>query len=208
LRTEAVRNGAYRACVTTIAWTRELVDQLGWHWEHHLRPRLSTLTDDEYLWEPVPGAWSLRRRVDATTTKAAGAGDVVADFEFPEPDPPPVTTIAWRMAHLSIGIFGSRAANHFGDGGVDYQTTDWPLTAAGGLELLDHHYAAWMAGIAALDEDGLAKPCGPAEGPWASAPMAALVLHISREAIHHGAEVCLLRDLYRTRPEVASPASA
>jgi hypothetical protein len=31
--------------------------------------------------------------------------------------------------------------------------------------------------------------------------MAALILHISREAIHHGAEVCLLRDLYRARPE-------
>jgi hypothetical protein len=27
--------------------------------------------------------------------------------------------------------------------------------------------------------------------------MAALILHINREAIHHGAEVSLLRDLYR-----------
>jgi hypothetical protein len=26
-----------------------------------------------------------------------------------------------------------------------------------------------------------------------------LVLHLHREAIHHGAEVLLLRDLYRTR---------
>ena len=26
--------------------------------------------------------------------------------------------------------------------------------------------------------------------------MADLVLHISRELIHHGAEICLLRDLY------------
>ena len=29
--------------------------------------------------------------------------------------------------------------------------------------------------------------------------MAALVLHINREAIHHMAEVALLRDLYRDR---------
>jgi hypothetical protein len=28
--------------------------------------------------------------------------------------------------------------------------------------------------------------------------MAELVLHLNREAIHHGAEICLLRDLYRT----------
>jgi len=37
---------------------------------------------------------------------------------------------------------------------------------------------------------------GPAEGPYAEYPMAALVLHIHREAIHHGAEIALLRDLY------------
>jgi hypothetical protein len=29
--------------------------------------------------------------------------------------------------------------------------------------------------------------------------MAALVLHINREAIHHGAEIAVLRDLYRWR---------
>ena len=45
----------------------------------------------------------------------------------------------------------------------------------------------------------LARPCGPAEGPYADYPMAALVLHINREVIHHGAEVALLRDLYRAR---------
>jgi hypothetical protein len=29
--------------------------------------------------------------------------------------------------------------------------------------------------------------------------MAALVLHINREVLHHGAELMLLRDLYRNR---------
>jgi hypothetical protein len=33
--------------------------------------------------------------------------------------------------------------------------------------------------------------------------MAALVLHINREALHHGAEVALLRDLYRWRSRSA-----
>ena len=50
-----------------------------------------------------------------------------------------------------------------------------------------------------LDPAALARPCGPAEGPFAAYPMAALVLHINREVIHHGAEVALLRDLYRAR---------
>lgn len=187
-----------------IDWNRELVDQLDWHWQHHLRPRLDTLTDDEYLWEPVPGCWSLRPRGEARSAMAAGAGDTVADFEYPEPDPPPFTTIAWRMAHISIGVLGMRAANHFGEpDSVDYQTTDWPLTAAGGLELLDRHYDAWMRGVRSLGDDGLRRPCGPSEGPFADYPMAALVLHISREVIHHGSELCLLRDLYRAREHTA-----
>jgi hypothetical protein len=38
---------------------------------------------------------------------------------------------------------------------------------------------------------------GPAEGPWGNEPMAALVVHINRAALHHGGEIALLRDLYR-----------
>jgi hypothetical protein len=32
---------------------------------------------------------------------------------------------------------------------------------------------------------------------YAREPMAALVAHINREALHHGAEIALRRDLYR-----------
>jgi hypothetical protein len=53
--------------------------------------------------------------------------------------------------------------------------------------------------VTRLGEEGLARPCGEAEGPFASYPLAALVLHINRETIHHGAEIALLRDLYAHR---------
>ena len=185
-----------------IDWTKELVDQLDWHWSNHLRPRLDGLTDDEYLWEPVAGCWSIRPRAEATTPMAVGAGDTVIDYEYPEPVRPPVTTIAWRMGHIAI-VFGQRAANHFGDGGVDYATINWPITAAGGLELVDHWYAVWLDGIKGLDADALARPCGPHEGPYADYPFATLILHINREAIHHGAEVAVLRDLYAHREVTA-----
>src|SRR3712207_6545560 len=84
--------------------------QLEWHWEHHLRPGLEGLTDEEYLWEPVEGCWSIRPRGQERAAIGAGAGDWVVEFEFPEPDPTPVTTIAWRMAHLQVGIFAMRTA--------------------------------------------------------------------------------------------------
>lgn len=183
-------------------WRHELTEQLDWHWRNQLRPRLDGLTDDEYLWEPVTGCWSLRLREEASTPMAAGAGDSVADFAVPPPEPAPVTTIAWRMGHVAIGIFGMRAANHFGGGGVDYATTDWPLTARGGLALLDDSYAGWMTGVRTLDEEALGRPVGPAEGPFADHPFAALILHLNREAIHHGAEIALLRDLYLRRDEL------
>jgi hypothetical protein len=40
---------------------------------------------------------------------------------------------------------------------------------------------------------------------WAEESYAALVLHINREVIHHGAEVLTLRDLYRNRVTESAP---
>ncbi len=177
-------------------WTATLLEQLTWHWDQQLRPRLEGLTDDEYRWEPAPGAWNLRPRSEATTAMAAGGGDLVLDFEVPEPEPAPVTTIAWRLGHILVGVLGARNASHFGGPPTDYTTRAWPATAADALAALDVEYERWRAGVAGLDEARLADPIGPAEGPWADRSYADLVLHINRELIHHGAEIALLRDLY------------
>ena len=182
-------------------WTNLLAEQLDWWWRAHLRPRMDGLTDEEYHWEPVPGMWGVRARGTSTAPVAAGSGEFTVDFAFPQPDPPPATTIAWRMAHLTVGVFGMRAAWHFGGPPVDYQTYDYPGDAATALERLDASYALWMDGVRALGPEDLMRPIGPAEGPFANEPMAALVVHINREALHHGAEIALLRDLYRWKDE-------
>jgi hypothetical protein len=127
------------------------------------------------------------------------AGRGSHDFEFPEPVPAPVTTIAWRLGHVIVGIFGARNASHFGGPAMDYSTVEWPGTADAALALLDDTYARWTHGVSQLDEARLEAPIGQAEGDFAEFPYAALVLHINREAIHHMAEVALLRDLYRRR---------
>jgi hypothetical protein len=185
--------------MTTVDWGTELVEQLDWHWRTQLRPRLDGLLDDEYRWEPVRGAWNVRPRGSSTAPIAAGRGDFTIDFAIPEPDPAPVTTIAWRIGHLVVGVLGMRAAGHFGGPPMDYDSHEYAGDAAGALAQLDAAYAAWTTGARALGEAGLRRPCGPAEGPYAEAPMATLVLHINREVIHHGAEIALLRDLYRWR---------
>ncbi len=172
----------------SINWPHLLVEQLDWHWRAHLRPRLDGLTDHEYLWEPAQPAWNIHPSPDG--------GPATIDFAYPEPTPPPVTTIAWRMAHVAIGCLGGRASAHFGDGSVSYETAIWPPTAAEGLQLLDDSYADWRRTFGQLDDEGLAVLCAEKE-PYPDSPRATLVLHINRETIHHGAELCLLRDLYR-----------
>lgn len=179
--------------------TAELLDQLTWHWENQLRARFDGLTDEEYLWEPVPNCWNVRPRGTGTAAMAAGSGDMTIDFEFPQPEPAPVTTIAWRIGHIVVGVLGARVAGHFGGPPIDYFTHDYPATADAALAQLDEQYAAWCAGVRSRDGDALAAPCGPAEGPWADRSMCTLVLHINREVIHHGAEIALLRDLYAHR---------
>lgn len=177
-----------------IDWTGQLLEQITWHWNHQARARLDGLSDDEYFWEPVDGCWSVRPRGESTAEVRAGTGTHVIEFAYPPPEPEPVTTIAWRLGHLLVGIYGDRQARHFGGAPVDYRSYDYPTTAADALDRLDSAHTAWITGVSTLDEHGLARPCG--EPDFEQLPMAALILHINRELIHHLAEVALLRDLY------------
>ncbi|HYO85024.1 MAG TPA: DinB family protein [Dermatophilaceae bacterium] len=176
-----------------------LREQLDWHWDTQLRPRLDDLADEEYQWEPVPEAWNVRARGTSGAPIQAGSGTFTIDFAYPEPRPAPVTTIAWRLGHLIVGCLAARNASHFEGPVADYDTWVYAGDAAGALAQLDEQMARWRTGVAALGPAGLSAPCGSTEGPYAALPMATLVLHINREIIHHGAEIALLRDLYAHR---------
>ncbi len=183
----------------SLDWNEELVEQRRGHWTHQLRPRLAGLTDEEYLWEPVEGCWSLRPADPAGGEQVTGQSFRL-NLVRPSPDPAPVTTIAWRLAHLIVSVLGRRVAGILGGPPVDEASFPFAGTAAVALDQLDEVYAAWIDGVRGLGEAGLRRPCGPSEtayGNLADLPRASLVLHISRELIHHGAEIALLRDLHR-----------
>ncbi|AKS35798.1 DinB family protein [Mycolicibacterium goodii] len=160
-----------------------IADQLDFHWINQLRPRLDGLTDDEYFWQPVPNCWTVH-------------ADGSIDFTYPAPQPEPFTTIAWRLAHVIVGVFAVRNHSHFGGPPADYRTWPYATDAGTALDQLDDAYRNWIAGVRSLRQDDLTRPVGPAEGPWAEHPMGELVLHINREVIHHGAEIACIRDLY------------
>jgi hypothetical protein len=177
-------------------WNKLIVGQLEFYWDAHLRPRLDGLTDAEYFWEPVPDAWNLRR-ID---------GRWRSDWAWPEPDPVPVTTIAWRMTHLSVHGLQNRAGTFFGPdrfGGVEMNDqVRWadeavPGTADEAVAYLEQAYRRWLDGISTLDDAAMAAKLGPKGGAYADGTMAELVLHINREVMHHGGEIALLRDLYK-----------
>ncbi|WP_309133808.1 DinB family protein [Cellulomonas sp.] len=177
-------------------WGPLLTDQLTFYWETSLWPRVQGLTDEEYLWEPVAGCWAVRPSDDGTW-QADG-------LDRRPPEPPPVTTLAWRLAHIAVDVLGTRAAAFFGSPpeGADMfdprlRPASLPATADEALALLERSYRAWHDGLAACDDDALARPLGPRGADFADQPLAALALHLHRETMHHGGEVGVLRDLYR-----------
>jgi hypothetical protein len=175
--------------------TDELVEQLDFHWRVALRPRLEGLTDEEYFFEPVPGCWTVHKDRRAGAERPGNVHGGI-DFAYPPPQPEPFTTIAWRMAHVIVGVFAARTHSHFGGPPADYETWEYATDADTALAQLDDAYTGWITGVRGLDDAGLARPCGPAEGPYAAESMTTLILHINREAIHHGAEIACIRDLY------------
>jgi hypothetical protein len=178
-------------------WGDLLIGQLAFYWGNHLRPRLEGLTDEEYFWEPVPGCWTVRP--DETGKYRADQGRTI--------DPPPVTTIAWRMMHIAVGCFVTRSSTFFGDASVPadadmfdprHVPVDLPHTAEEAVAFLDDSYRQWHGHVSRLDQAGLSAPLGPKGAYFSAEPMAALIVHVNRETMHHGGEIGVLRDMFRS----------
>lgn len=183
-----------------IDWNCELIDQVETHWHQRLRPRLDGLSDEEYFWQPVPGSWTINRRGESTATGSYGSGTFTWDYGPASAGPEPMTTIAWRLGHL-IETLASMNGVYFGGPKVTFKTFDYPGTAQTALHQLDDTYASWVAGVRDLGEEGLAAPQGSKSPPeFSHAPVARVVLYTSVEIFHHGAEICLLRDLFLREP--------
>lgn len=152
------------------------------------RERLAGLTEDELFWEPATWCWSIRRIGDRWQSDGSA---------FP-PAAPVITTIAWRLAHL-VDVYGSTRNPTWLGTPVPDELRGPTGTVAGELERLDAGFARWKAALEATDDDVLAATLGSVGGQYADGTKAAFVLHQLDEAIHHGAEIGVLRDLYRAR---------
>src|SRR4029450_10659697 len=57
-------------------------------------------TAQESLWEPAPGAWSIRRRGQAASPRPFGPGHWQLDSARGDRGPPRGTTTRWRVGQL------------------------------------------------------------------------------------------------------------
>ncbi|MER7621026.1 DinB family protein [Streptomyces sp. NPDC126503] len=160
------------------------------------------MTDAEYFWEPGPGCWSVRRHADgpgARATLLTGAGAWGRDATPPpHPAPPPFTTIAWRLSHLTELL--ALRADHTA-GGRSMTREDFRVSgdAASAVADFDRAAGAWRAALVAADDAAL-DAVGHSTYPYGSDPedpFLDVVWWVNQELLHHGAEIALLRDLYR-----------
>jgi hypothetical protein len=166
-----------------------------------LLDRLAGLTDDEYLWEPVPGCWSIRPRAEVTTNRSIGGGDWLLERAYPEPDPPPFTTLAWRLCHLASGK-ALRADYTIGTKAMTWEAYEIPHTAEAAIAALTDALDAWHAALTSASDADLDQ-IGRSSFPWGldlNLPFLDIAWWVNQELLHHGGEIALLRDLYRARP--------
>lgn len=105
--------------------TKLLKDQTDEAWKN-LNGLLKNLADDEFFWEPVPNCW---------TVHPSEGGRWIVDYVKPAPEPPPFTTIGWRLLHLAAckWMYHEYA---FGPAKLTWDDLDIPHTATDAISWL------------------------------------------------------------------------
>jgi hypothetical protein len=155
--------------------------------------RLEGLTDDEYLWEPVPSAWTIR---------PGRNGKNVADTEVwaPDSESEPPRTLAWSITHLGNGAL-MRADYLTGSHSLTSDDLIYPLRADEGIELMRRGLEAWRSGLVQMSDADL-DTVGRSAYPWGldpKLPLIEIVWWINKELVWHSAEAWFVRDLYAHR---------
>jgi len=170
--------------MTRLAAVELLAAQMDEVWDR-FRNRLEGLSDDEFLWKLVPDCWTIHQADD---------GSWWIDYEDPAPEPPPFTTIAWRLVHVAA----CKTMYHeyaFGEGRLTWDDLVIPHTAAGAIAWLEDGHARLRAALDALTDVDLDVPRATNWGDrW---PTWRILWAMINHDAHHGAEIGTLRDLYR-----------
>ena len=153
--------------------------------------RLAGLTDEEYLWEAAPTAWSVRRGPDGRATPDAETWAPTGESGTPP------RTLAWSIGHLGAGV-AERADYLVGSHSLQPGDLVWPMTAAEGVAFMSSGLSAWRNGLGEMtdeDLDTVGRSAYP-HGLDPTLPLMEIVWWVNKELIFHAGEIWLMRDLY------------
>ena len=149
-----------------------------------LRDRLEGVDEEEFFWKPVPGAWTIYED---------RPGHWTYNYEIPDPDPAPLTTIAWQVVHLGT----TRLMYHehaYGTAKLTFPDIVIPHAVAAAIQLLEESYLVLRADLEAETEDGLEKERRTNWGDmWPAWRI--FITMTDHDALHTGT-IGNLRDLY------------
>ena len=162
-----------------------LAEQVEYAWLRLSGLWLKGLSDEEFWWEPGPDCWTVRLQPN---------GHWQCDYAEPDPVPAPLTNIAWKVGHLA-------SCKHmyieyaYGPAEQTWDELEYPRTLADALRWLDAGHdrvAKALAGETDLARE-VATNWGGREPAWW------IFWTLTHHDLTHGAEIGLLRDLFRSR---------
>ncbi len=161
---------------------------------------LSGISADEFFWEPVAGCWTVHRRSESRGVPADGGGEWVIDYDPSQPQPAPFTTVAWRTLHIA-GVNYLYWDYAFGSASLTFDL-ELPGEVAEATDWLFASHQPVLDALATLSDTDIDKLVPTSWGEqW---PLHRVIVTLINEQIHHGAEISLLRDLYRCRGSLAA----
>jgi hypothetical protein len=165
-----------------------------------LRRVLDGVSAEEFFWEPVGGCWTVHRRSQDRGVSVEGSGEWVLDHEPSQPTPAPFTTMAWRTVHIA-GMNYLYWDYAFGSASLTFDL-ELPGDVAEATDWLFASHEPLMDELAAITDADLDRivPVNSGE-QW---PMHRVFATVINEQVHHGAEISMLRDLYRCRDSLAT----
>jgi hypothetical protein len=162
--------------IALLRWQFDLTWSL---FEYHLE----RLEPEDFLWEPAPLCWTLRR---------SPQGAWVPDWADTEPDPVPVPTVAWVSWH--IGWWWSVTLDHArGERPRERTEIVWPGAGEPTLTWLRSLRTEWLAHLGTLTDADLDAP---APFPWPDDPShtkAHMLAWVNAELMKNAAEIGQLR---------------
>ncbi|WP_405676176.1 DinB family protein [Streptomyces sp. NBC_01511] len=179
---------------TTVPRVDLLVRQLDMVWalfEYYQKD----LTDQGCLWEPSPDCWTVRPNAE---------GDWVADWQVPEPDPVPSTSIGWLTWH--IGYWWTTTLTHcFGAGAPPRESIHWPGTADTTTAWLHSLKDSWRTELLQLTDAELDSTDRTKGLPWGeNVELVHVASWLNFELAKNVAEIGLVQRTYQASTRAAA----